>query len=114
MKRLRLVTEAQPTDPVREGVLLVDGQDAEQVPDKSGSVSTLVASQTAGRDGRRHSVNVTIVRTRWSVETLTEAIARDVLDAAESAGLDMDAHLVRIEARRIAKRELNVLRRWFG
>lgn len=110
MRRLSIVTEAQPIDPVRDAVLLVDGLPAQVRPRRGGSQSIRIPTLTASRDGRQHSVNVTLTRTRWSLDEVADTIARDVLEAAESAGLDIDPQVVRREARRAAKREVGLLR----
>lgn len=111
MRRLLVTCEAQPTDPVSEGVLLVEGLPASTRPSAETVVDGRVRTSTGATARRPTSVYVSVVQTRWTREDLTQVIIRDAAAAAAEAGLVLEPEVVRKDAERIARRVMSPWRR---
>jgi hypothetical protein len=110
--RLSVTAQAQPADPVLDEVSISDGSataEGTEVMTRGRAFRVPTSTLSAGR---RHEVQVTVGRTRWTVPELRERIVRDVLLAADAAGLEVDMETVRQHAEQVARRELS-WRRWF-
>lgn len=112
MKKVFVVAEAQPIDPVIASALIVDGRSAEKRPAGLSRRECRIDTSTSSRDGRRHSVRAQLVTRRLTIDELAREIYRSAALAAEEADLDLDHAAALRASERLARRQLGFLR-WF-
>jgi hypothetical protein len=117
VKRLRVMAEAQPIDPVLPSVLVIDSRESESRPSTHRATAVRVNTASKNPHGNVRDVNVVVLCERWTYESLASEIALNVLAAADAAGLKVDADDLQARAMAAARRELGVIgrvRRWFA
>lgn len=117
MKRLRVMAEAQPIDPVLPSVLVIDSRDSESRPSTDRATAVRVSTTSKNPHGNVRDVNVVVLCERWTYQSLASEIALNVLAAADAAGLTVDPDDLEARAMAAARRELSVVgrvKRWFA